>query len=72
MNCAHEGSTHFACDCVLAQLAAADVLLMAARNIEDVLQCPPMLSDSSMRVIDKAIDVFRKSLDTYEKLRGLQ
>ncbi len=48
MSCNHEGSTHFACECVLAQLAAADRLAEAAKRrltdpnyligeIEDVL-----------------------------------
>lgn len=71
MSCKHEGSTHFACDCVLAQLRAADELAKAARHFSNLLAHEgaailPHLLDTD----ENAGQRFRDALAAYESARG--
>lgn len=60
MSCDHEGSTHFACDCVLKQLKAADKLAKAVKSHGHTKR--HWGRESCCVMCDK--------LEAYEKLRG--
>ncbi len=65
MTCKGEGATHYACECVLAQLRAADELAKAV--YADVCKyCVPHSVGHCTRCYGPIV----KAMDAYEKLRG--
>lgn len=67
MSCQHEGSTHLACDCVLAQLQAADELAGAARQLTLRME-NHSAKDAGLVWKDQAKVL--DALTAYEKARG--
>lgn len=55
MTCKNEGSTHFACDCVLAQLQAADEVAKAWK-----VNCWAMKDSIGRMEVDDALAAYEK------------
>lgn len=55
---------------LIARLEAAEENVNAAWEIEDILEVPTMLGDTSRVILQKAIDRFRDSHETWRKVAG--